>query len=56
MKSAYGVMRAAGRSQIVRAADPNAAFERLETDADTFCAPHGLRSAGNLAIREIGLD
>src|ERR1700689_1626196 len=55
MKSAYGVMCAAGRPQIVRTADPDAALERLETHAYPFCAPHGLRSAGNLAIREIGL-
>jgi hypothetical protein len=56
MKSAYGVMCAACRSQIVGTADPNAAFERLETDAYTFCAPHRLRAAGNFAIGEIGLD
>jgi hypothetical protein len=56
MNSTDGVMCAAGRSQIVRAADPDAAFERLEADAYTFRTPHGLRPAGNLAIGEIGLD
>src|SRR5258708_31918804 len=56
MNSAYRVMSAGRRAQIVRTANPDAALERLETHAHTFGAPHGLRSAGNLAVREIRLN
>jgi hypothetical protein len=56
MKSAGGVMRPAGCAQIVRAADPNASFERLEAHPHAFRTAHGLRTAGNLAVGQIGLD
>ena len=56
MKSAGGVMRAAGRAQVVWAADPDTPFEWLEAHPHAFRAPHGLRAAGDLAIGEIRLD
>ena len=56
MNSAGGVMRAAGRAQVVRAADPDASFERLEAHPHAFGASHGLRAAGNLTVGEIGLN
>lgn len=50
-----GVLRSP-RTQIIRAAYPDTAFEGLETNPHDFGAAHGLRSAGNLAVSEIGLD
>ena len=56
MNSAGGVMRAAGRAQVVGAADPDASFERLETNAQPLGPARGLSAASNLAIGEISLD
>ena len=56
MKSARGVMGAADRAQIVRAADPDASFEWLEAYPHAFRTAHRLRATGNLAVGEIGLD
>ena len=56
MKSTDGVVCAAGRAQIVRAADPDSPFERLEANPHTFRAAHCLRAAGDLAVGEIRLD
>src|SRR5271170_8487737 len=56
MNSAGGVMRPAGRAQIIGSAYPDAAFEGLETHAHALGPAHGLRAAGNLAVSEIRLN
>ena len=49
-------MRAAGGSQVVRTANPDAAFEGLEAHAYPFGPPHSLRPAGNLPVGKIRLN
>src|ERR1700685_1317073 len=56
MNSAGGVMRSAGRAQIIGLPYPDPAFEGRETPPHPLGPAHGLRAAGNLAVSEIRLN
>src|SRR6266851_7075735 len=52
-ESADGALCSRGCPQVVRSANPHAAFERLEAHTQRFGSARGLSAAGNLAVCKI---